>query len=675
MTRVMMKKIMFYVVFLTAMLFQQSCSKDVEGVVSGFNDDDNREIHFVQNSIIKSFDQGTLDGEFTVTLGRLGNKGSYKVRIDIDGKDASLFSFEPTVTIPDGQYAVEFPVYVDMSRVVLGSEVSATLNISGRDAELGDNPAYISQYSDFLKLSASFRLEWEPYMRLTESGETVQQTATYLYNQFYQGAQGGMLVERAKGSENVFRLLDWAAGVGFVFMINKDNSVTVPAQSIGYYYEDVREYVYVADVAQYLGDDSYYQSYPCTFDGKQTFMLNLVYYVSDGIFAVGPEAFIFAGDHDDDPFVTAEYLGGGRFGFTFGSHTSECRAIVVPGDITKDESSFKSAVNSICKGSADDIRVFGEGEQIWTPESANNTLVAVPFNAEGVPGEAICIRFTYDPEGVYIPQISACELKAFEKSPRSTLELFLKLKNATSARYVMLPKDVMDYYIDYYGETMILDQIGSSLDGGQLDEAASEAGLRLFWQGLEEGAEYGVLLRVSNSFGDTETRVVYGRLEAASDEFVAKSLEDFTGSYLASALVTTSNDSQGHDESFRVDVISLGDGKVGIKGLCNYRNYSPQITGIYDPERHTIRLNSQNLGEFSYMDVVFGFVGNLYSGIWGQESALEFGFGDDGYVHWCSAPDSAIDVTGYTFLLFDGTSYSGYNVGDKSYTQLLMKKL
>ena len=233
----------------------------------------------------------------------------------------------------------------------------------------------------------------------------------------------------------------------------------------------------------------------------------------------------------------------------------------------------------------------------------------------------------------------------------------------------------MDYYIDYYGETMILDQIGSSLDGGQLDEAASEDGLRLFWQGLEEGAEYGVLLRVSNSFGDTETRVVYGRLEAASDEFVAKSLEDFTGSYLASALVTTSNDSQGHDESFRVDVISLGDGKVGIKGLCNYRNYSPQITGIYDPERHTIRLNSQNLGEFSYMDVVFGFVGNLYSGIWGQESALEFGFGDDGYVHWCSAPDSAIDVTGYTFLLFDGTSYSGYNVGDKSYTQLLMKKL
>ena len=230
-----------------------SCVQELEGVKSSFNDDDNREIHFVQGSIIKSFDQGTLDGEFTVTLGRLGNKGTYKVQLAISGKDAQLFSFEPVVTIPDGQYSVDIPVYVDMSHVMLGSEVTATMNIEGRDAQLGDNPAFISQYSDFLKLNASFKLEWEPYMRTTEDGQTIQQTATYLYNQFYQGAQGGMLVEKAKGSDNVFRLLDWAAGVGFVFMINKDNSVKVPAQSIGYYYEDVREYVYVSDVAQYLG--------------------------------------------------------------------------------------------------------------------------------------------------------------------------------------------------------------------------------------------------------------------------------------------------------------------------------------------------------------------------------------------------------------------------------------
>ena len=169
-----------------------SCVQELEGVKSSFNNDDNREIHFVQGSIIKSFDQGTLDGEFTVTLGRLGNKGTYKVQLAISGKDAQLFSFEPVVTIPDGQYSVDIPVYVDMSHVMLGSEVTATMNIEGRDAQLGDNPAFISQYSDFLKLNASFKLEWEPYMRTTEDGQTIQQTATYLYNQFYQGAQGGM---------------------------------------------------------------------------------------------------------------------------------------------------------------------------------------------------------------------------------------------------------------------------------------------------------------------------------------------------------------------------------------------------------------------------------------------------------------------------------------------------
>lgn len=652
-----------------------SCVQELEGVKSSFNDDDNREIHFVQGSIIKSFDQGTLDGEFTVTLGRLGNKGTYKVQLAISGKDAQLFSFEPVVTIPDGQYSVDIPVYVDMSHVMLGSEVTATMNIEGRDAQLGDNPAFISQYSDFLKLNASFKLEWEPYMRTTEDGQAIQQTATYLYNQFYQGAQGGMLVEKAKGSDNVFRLLDWAAGVGFVFMINKDNSVKVPAQSIGYYYEDVREYVYVSDVAQYLGDDSYYQSYPCTFDGDQTFMLNLVYYVSEGIFGVGPEAFIFAGDHDEDPLVRAEYLGDGRFKFVVNSYTSECRAAVVPGDITKDEKAFDNAVKSICNGSASDVRSFRDGEQVWIPSEANNTMVAVPFNSEGVPGPGICMRFTYDPDGTVIPEIQEMLLRPYVKSPRSTLEFFLKAKNCQTISYVMLPKDVMDYYIGTYGEDMIIAQIGNSLDAEKLAEACSESGLSLFWQNLEEGAEYSVLLRASNSYGDQVSRVVSGRVEAAADDFLPKALEDFTGSYLATALVTTSNDTSGSDESFRVDVISLGGNKVGVKGLSNYRNYSPQIVGVYDEEHHTIRLNSQNLGAFNYMNVVFGFIGNLYSGIWGQDSALEFGFGDDGYVHWRSTPGSAIDVTGYTFLLFDGTTYSGYNLADKSYSQLLMKKL
>ena len=34
-----------------------------------------------------------------------------------------------------------------------------------------------------------------------------------------------------------------------------------------------------------------------------------------------------------------------------------------------------------------------------------------------------------------------------------------------------------------------------------------------------------------------------------------------------------------------------------------------------------------------------------------------------------------MSLTGYKFLLFDGTSYTGYAVGDKTYENILMQKL
>lgn len=112
-----------------------------------------------------------------------------------------------------------------------------------------------------------------------------------------------------------------------------------------------------------------------------------------------------------------------------------------------------------------------------------------------------------------------------------------------------------------------------------------------------------------------------------------------------------------------------------IKGLCNYSSYSPAITGTYVPEEHSIRVQSQNLGEFSYLNVVFGFVANLYTGIWDQTSSMEFGFCDDGLLHWRTAAGSDNRLTGYKFLLFDGASYTGYAVGDKTYENILMQKL
>lgn len=552
-----------------ALLSLVACDQEQIGEMASPNDSDNKEIHFVQKSLVKEFEQGTKEGEFTVVLARNGNKGTYRVLLQKSGKNASLFSVRDTVVIPDGQYSVEVPVTVNMNAVVLGSSVTASLCIIGRDAELGDDPAYITQYSDFLDLTASFTLEWEPYMRTTESGEQVQQTATYYYSQFYEGYQRGMLVERAKGTTNIFRLLDWGAGVNFFFKVNSDNSVVVPGQSIGYYYSGSDEYVYVSDIAQYLGDEASYDRFPCTFDGKQTFTLNLVYYVTDGMFGYGPEKIVFAGDHDNDPVVAATYEGDGKFSFEFNSFTSSCKAVVVEGDVTGDTAELNKVYKQICLGQRDDIRTFSENTQQWTPSVPSNTLIAVPFDAEGKPGEMIAIRFTYDPDGTIAPEVLEFSISPYSVDPYSTMVWKIRTRNAASVRYIMMDKDVLDYYEENYPLDQILG-IGSKLDADNLAASEGPDGLTLYYQGLSEGGAYRVLAEVTNRYGDKVYVTDSTVLASHADKFKAVSLDDFVGAYIVNADVKTSDSNQASTESFRVDIIKTGENTVMIKGLCNY---------------------------------------------------------------------------------------------------------
>ncbi|MCM1503149.1 MAG: hypothetical protein NC115_10880 [Bacteroidales bacterium] len=668
-----MKRYIVYLLCAVAAL--TSCSQEHLGELSTFNDADNKEIHFIQKSLTKEFVRGTAEGEMSVVVGRNGNKGTYRVQIQKSGKNASLFSIDETVVIPDGQYSVEVPVTVDMSSVVLGATVSASLCIIGRDAELGDDPAYISQYSDFLELKASFALEWEPYMRTTESGEEVQQTATFFYSGFYEGSQSGMLVERAVGTTNIFRLLDWAAGVPFFFKVNADNSVVVPGQSIGYLDDSVNEYVQVSDIAQYLGDDNMYAQYPCTFDGKQTFVLNLVYYVTDGIYTFGPERLVFAGDHDSDPAVAAEYNGDGTFAFSFNRFTSYCRAIAVDGDLTGDKDKLADLYKAICLGTADDIRTVTSdgGIQTWNPAGPVNTMLAVPFDSDGKAGELVTVRFTYDPDGEYMPQVKDCRLVLDEHDPYLSAKWVFKTMNVSSARVAVLEKDVLEYYMENYSNDVIFSNLGIALSAEQLERANSEGGFELPLNNLVEGETYKLVVEVTSKYGDTVMAEAEVKMASHADDFAAKGLNDFIGAFMLSASVATSDGTS--TQAFRVDIIRTGENTVSIKGLCNDSNYSPSISGTYIPETHSIRVNSHNLGEYSYMNVVFGFVANLYSGIWGQTSSLEFGYGDDGYIYWRATAGSEMPVNGYKFLLFDGSSYSGYSIGDKSYTNILMMKL
>ncbi len=658
-----------------------SCSQEQLGVIVTPNDDDNREIHFLQSSVTKEFPQDTKTGVIAVTLARNGNKGTYKVILKSSGKNAGLFSVKDTVIIPDGHYSVDVPVKVDMSGVMLGSTVKTSLYIAGRDCELGEDSAYISQYEDFLDVSASYQLEWEPYMRKTESGETVQQTATYQFNLFYSGWQSGIPVEIAKGTDNIFRLVDWAETCNFMFKVDWDKkTVTVPAQSIGYYEESLGTYVYVSDVAEYLGDSSMYDYYPCTWDGERSFSLSLVYYYDGTDYVAGydkVETLTFAGDHDTDPSVSATYKGAGKFSFEYNDYVKLCRAVVVEGDISSDENRIKEISNSICLGQAENVREFSDKEQVWTPESALNTLVVVPFDEAGKPGAAAAVRFTYDPDGKFLPSVLECVLAPHPSDPYTTVKWDFKTSNMGSARFVMLPKEVLDYYKKQYDMDLIFSAAGGTFPADKIAEANSADGMHIVWD-VEEGSEYSILVEVKNSWGDTLTVETSAKMQTRADKFEDKSIDDFVGMYLMSATVTTKSydgSSSSESEAFRVDVVKTGRNTVSIKGLSNDSTYSPEIKGTYIPEKHCIRVETQNLGEYSYMTVVFGFVSDLWTAVRDGKSSLEFGFCDDGYVHWRASEGSEKKVNGYKFMLMDGSSYSGYDVAYKTYSNLLMVKM
>lgn len=661
----------------SAALASLSCSQEQLGVIVSPNGDDNREIHFIQTSLSKEFPRGTKEGVVPVTLARHGNKGTYRVVLQKSGKDAALFTLKDTVVIPDGYYSVDVPVRVNMNGVVLGSTAAVSLAIVGRDGELGDDSAYIGQYSDFLQVSASFALEWEPYMRTTEKGEKVQQTAYYHYGDvLYSGVQPDIAVEIAKDTDNIFRLSDWSSGVYFMFKVDwTKKTVVVPGQSTGYYLDSAGEYIYVADIAQYLGNDSAYSSYPCTWDGDRTFTLNLIYYGSNGYYGIGTEKIVFAGDHDTDPAVEVTYNGAGEFEFEYNSYAVSCRAVTVEGDITGDAAKIQEIYKAICLGTAENVRTFTDTKQSWTSSVPSNTLVAVPFDAKGVPGEAVALRFTYDKDGSLLPQIVELKLEPSDSDPYTTISWILKTSGVSKLKYLMMAKDAFVGYEAHYGwDYLFSSRLAQTLDAENVAKAGSAEGMHLYYSGVTEGEEYRMALEIYNEYGDRDTLTVDVRMKSHADSYEPKTVDDFVGAYLMSASVSDS-DGNTADEVFRVDIIKTGENTVSVKGLSNYSQSSPSVSGTYIPEEHCIRLHSQNLGEFSYTTTVFGFVSNLYTAIWGQTSALEFGFGDDGYVYWRAMEGSEMPVNGYKFMLFDGASYTEYDLGGKTYTNLLMTKL
>ena len=655
-----------------------SCSTDNLGVVSEGREEDKTGIHFIQSSLTKTFPMNSKEGTVDVVLSRNSNVGEYSVVLSQKGSNESLFSFRDTVTVENGQYSVTVPLKVDLTSLVPGATVSTSLFIKSRDAYLDEDASYITRFKDKLDIEVSFELKWEPYMRVTETGEKVQQTATYYYDLFYVGSQPDMLMERAVGATNIFRILDWAGGVPLVFKMNADHSINVPAQSIGYFYDAVGEDVYASDIAEYMNDEAAYNSYPCYFDGKETIVLNLVYYVSDGIINYGTEYIVLASNRDDDPTVMVTYDGEGRFSFELGEYASSCRALVLPGDCT---GTIKAAEvkNSILDGSAEGLRTYtADCSDTWELAEGSNTIFVIPFDESGNAGEMTSRRFTYDPLDLLMPKIVESTFKAGEDDPYHTVVWRLKTTNAKSIKFFMLEKEVIDYYMStgYTAENLL--DYGMEMEKAAVD-AANADGVSVTFTDLGEGTDYAVIVGLVSPLGDVLVEEAPFAPMAHSDNFDrTKTLDDFFGSYIASLEVTVYDGSaspQPTKETMLVNIIKTTAGGVLIQGLSDAEGYSPMLSATYVPEEHTLRIPTQLCGKYDGKYVMFAYSNPIVDSMWGAEYSAELGFGSDGRLYLRAAPGMQYSVNGYKFLLLnDDGSNTGDFIDNKAYRYISLTK-
>lgn len=674
------------------LLLAAGCDKEQNGIIYNPTPEDAKEIHFIQSSLTKEFPQGTESGTIEIEIARPGDKGELSVELENTGANAESFNVPGTVTIPDGSYSVKIPVEVNLDKLLAGSTIETTVRISGRQEEAG-NGAYVTQFSDKIKLSVSYAFEWEPFYRTDDSGKEVQQTATFHYNAFYTGRDSGLKVEKAVGA-NIYKVNDWASGVSFKFILNDDNTCTVPAQSIGYYNSNYQEYVKVSDMAEYTGNKSAYSSYPCTYDGNGTFSFYLIYFVSAGYFAQGNETLTFDGNEDKTPVVEIEFDGiettetgfkAPRLSFYKNDYTRFYKATVVSGDITqnteKQEEIKKMLSEDKKPSSVPVLTLYEDNSELWNVGSGNCTAVALAYDSTSNATTLYMKRFTCDPNGIYTPKVNKFDWRRDESnlmySPYTTLYWDMQADNAVSMKYLCMRTDYIEYIEESLGQSAasLTWENGNEVNEEFIQKLGSEEGFATVFNTLKQGTSYTLCACIVNEFGDTafvkKTAATKGY--SASDFDQSKNVEDFIGAFKAS--VTVEQSSNSSEESIRVDIYSLGGNDLIINGLSNTSDFTPEVKAYFDPEIHAVIIEPQQLGRYKGNYVTLGFSDGL-SIYWGSNS-IALGY-IDGVIQMTPSPYSSAAVNSYQFLLFSteeatGSSYLRQNVGSRTYSGLSME--
>jgi len=686
-----MRKFSYLIIALFALV---ACTKG-QGTLYQEKSDDGKEIHFLQKAVTKEFTKGLTEGTILVDIARPGKTGTYAVWLNLIGDDKEHFTVPAKVEIKDGEYSTPVAIKVDLASLVVGADYKSTLYIYDREAALGTDAVWDAQFADKIDIKVSFALEWEEFNRVNAAGETVRQTATYHYNAFYSGNDGGLTVDKAVGA-NIYRVNDWASGVSFRFILNEDNTCVVPAQSIGYFNSNYNEYVQVSDMAVYTGNANAYASYPCTYDGKSKFTFNLIYFVTGGYFAKGEETLTFDGEEDTTPTVQIVFEGiantdtgfaAPKFTFVPGEYTKQYKVAFIQGDITGDKSTLKSVRNALIAekevGVIAPQTFYAENTNLWNIPEGNYTAVALAYDKDGEPAKELhALRFTSDPAGTLAPKVTRfnwyCPSDNPLYDPYGTLLWELRCENAAKVKYLCVRADVLDLLLDIYDTTLAayVDEHGSQINETYTEEINSEEGLNTGFNNMASGCGFTLCVLAYNEYGDTvlvsKTAYTLGHKSSEFDENVT--LDDFIGAFRGTATVTNSEASSKETEEYRVDIYRQGPNSLTIKGLSNTRDYSPEVTGFYDAKHHCIVIEPQALKSYKGNTVKLGFTDDL-SIYWGGTTNMAFGF-IDGKLYLLSGPESAYNVTGYQFLLFDAEGqYMKKQVAYRTYSGLTLTKI
>ena len=686
-----MRKFSYFIIALFALA---SCDKGV-GTLYQEKSDDGKEIHFLQKAVTKEFTKGLTEGTILVDIARPGKTGTYAVWLNLIGDDKTHFTVPTKVEIKDGEYSTPVEIKVDLSSLMVGSDFKSTLYIYDREAQLGPDATWDTQFADKMDIKVSFALEWEEFTRINEEGEEVRQTATYHYNAFYSGTDGGLTVDKAVGV-NIYRVNDWASGVSFRFILNDDNTCVVPAQSIGFYNSNYNEYVQVSDMAVYMGNKNAYSTYPCTYDGKGKFTFNLIYFVTGGYFAKGEETLTFDGEEDTTASVKIVFEGiattdtgfaAPKFTFVPNEYTKQYKVAFINGNITEDKATLKTVRGALISdmevGVIKPQTFFAENTDLWNIPQGSYTAVVLAYNMDGEPEkELTTLRFTSDPTGELAPKVTRfnwyCPVDNPLYDPYGTLLWELRCENAAKVKYLCVRADVLDLLLDYYHQTLAeyVDEHGSQINDTYTEEINSVDGLNTGFNNMASGCGFTLCVMAYNTYGDTvlvkKTAYTLGHKSAEFDTNVT--LDDFIGAFRGTATVANSEANSKDTEEYRVDIYRQGANSLTIKGLSNTRDFNPEVTGFYDADHHCIIIEPQALGTYKGNTVKLGFTDDL-SIYWGGTTNMAFGF-IDGKLYLLCGPESANNVTGYNFLLFDGEGqYMKKQVAYKTYSGLTLNKI